>query len=595
MATTECTKPGRQFTKTSPDPQHSEPWKRHIIRQLKYRDKAQKIVFQDVIRSYVKLLERCAQSAVITQGLISSPRLFSSSEDLSSLKTATGELAYKVVELQQEIKIKDTFLERQHARLHDTQNSLMVVELEKGRLNSDVKKMTDSNLLLKSKYDTLRERYQHMDKVYRNEKLQGSDILEDMIHFKEQAAARMNHRNERRLRARQAGLHKELEVAASGSLNIDKVPQSVSLPSSPLLRRNESGEVLERSPLRPFRSASVTSPRILGSIRGLFEKKRRGNSVSSLEEDRYTPLGVCLVARVPTKVIHAVDAHELGINAVRFSPQSNLLATGGTDRVIKLWDISSGMLHYRGTLDGSNEGITSIEFDSMGSRILAGSYDNSALIWRLDDSVPKFTLTGHSRKVTAARFRCNLRQVVTGSGDRTVKIWDLQRAACIQTIEVLSFCSDIVCSEYYIISGHFDRKIRFWDSRAASCTQEVPVQGRVTSLDISPNHRELLSCSRDESLQLVDLRMSKPRMAFRAEGFKCGSDSTKAIFSPDGSYLAAGSADGGVYIWNISTGNLETRLLDMHRTSVNAVAWSMSGEYMVSVDKSRCAILWSDI
>lgn len=87
-----------------------------------------------------------------------------------------------------------------HIRLHDTQNSLMVVELEKGRLNSDVKKMTDNNLLLKSKYDTLRERYQHLDEVYRNEKLHGSDILEDMIHFKEQAAARMNHRNERRLR-----------------------------------------------------------------------------------------------------------------------------------------------------------------------------------------------------------------------------------------------------------------------------------------------------------------------------------------------------------------------------------------------------------
>lgn len=37
----------------------------------------------------------------------------------------------------------------------------------------------------------------------------------------------------------------------------------------------------------------------------VLRKKRRGNSVSSLEEDRYTPL-VCLVARVPTKVIHAV-------------------------------------------------------------------------------------------------------------------------------------------------------------------------------------------------------------------------------------------------------------------------------------------------
>lgn len=85
-------------------------------------------------------------------------------------------------------------------RLLDTQNSLMAVELEKDRLQSDVKKMTDNNFLLKSNYDTMHESYQHLDKVYRKEKLHGSDVLEDMIHLKEQAAARMNHRNEKRLR-----------------------------------------------------------------------------------------------------------------------------------------------------------------------------------------------------------------------------------------------------------------------------------------------------------------------------------------------------------------------------------------------------------
>ncbi|GAA6097415.1 protein Atg16l2 [Tachysurus ichikawai] len=197
MDTTECT---RLFPKPNLDPKHPETWKRHILRQLKYRDKAQKIAFQDVIRSYMNLRERCEQRALITQSLISPSRPFSSSEDLTSLKTATGELAYKVVELQQEIKIKDAFLEKQHASLLETHNSLMAVELEKGGLKSDVKKMTDSNLLLKSKYDTLHESYQHLDEVYRKEKLHGSDILEDMIHLKEQAAARMNHRNERRLR-----------------------------------------------------------------------------------------------------------------------------------------------------------------------------------------------------------------------------------------------------------------------------------------------------------------------------------------------------------------------------------------------------------
>ncbi|XP_016397433.1 ATG16 autophagy related 16-like 2 isoform X3 [Sinocyclocheilus rhinocerous] len=548
----------------------SETWKRHIIRQLKYRNRTQTSVFQDLIESYHSLLEKSKQRALITKGILGSGSRPSLSEDsLTSLKTTTGELAYQVVELQQRIQLKEVTLDEQHTKLYEVQNHLSVLASEHSVLQERVVEVQTRNRLLKQEYDSLLEQHQNMERTYRQEKLRSSEILENMIGPKQQAAVRMNHRNEKRVRAREASLHKELQMAASKNVNIEESGNvSPPKPSSP---KRDSSQRLERSHGPLFRSASATSPRIISSIRGLFERKMRGKSVCRSEEDLYIPLGVCLVARVPTKAIFTVDAHELGINAVRFSTSSNLLATGGTDRVIKLWGIEAGTLQNRGTLDGSNEGITSIEFD------------------------PTVTLTGHSRKVTAARFKYSQRQVVTGSADRTVKIWDLQRAACIQTIEVLSFCSDVVCSEYLIISSHYDRKIRFWDSRAGTCTQEVPLQGRVTSLDLCPNHRQLLSCSRDDILQLVDLRKSNDRVAFRAEGFKCGSDSTKAIFSPDGSFLAAGSADGAVYIWNVSTGNLEKRLPDMHRASISAVAWSLSGEYVVSVDKSRRAVLWSDI
>ncbi|XP_026119206.1 autophagy-related protein 16-2-like [Carassius auratus] len=578
-----------------PELKQSEAWKRHIIRQLKYRNRTQTSVFQDLIESYHSLLEKTNQRALITKGILGSGSRSSLSEDsLASLKTSTGELAYQVVELQQRIQIKEVTLDEQHTKVYEVQNHLSVLASEHSVLQERVSEVQTRNRLLKQEYDSLLEQHRDMESTYRQEKLRSSEILENMILPKQQAADRMNHHNEKRVRAKEASLHKDLQMAASQNVNINEESGNVS-PPKPSSPNPESSQRSERTHAPLLRSASATSPRILSSIRGLFESKIRGRSVCRSEEDLYIPLGVCLAARVPTKAIFTVDAHELGINAVRFSTSSNLLATGGTDRVIKLWGIEAGTLQNRGTLDGSNEGITSIEFDPTGTRILAASYDKSALFWRLEDSVPKLTLTGHSRKVTAARFKCSQKQVVTGSADRTVKIWDLQRAACIQTIEVLSCCSDVVCSEYLIISSHYDKKIRFWDSRAGSCTQEVPLQGRVTSLDLCPNHRQLLSCSRDDILQLVDLRKSNDRVAFRAEGFKCGSDSTKAIFSPDGSFLAAGSADGAVYIWNVNTGNLEKRLPEMHRASISAVAWSLSGEYVVSVDKSRRAVLWSDI
>ncbi|XP_005737566.1 autophagy-related protein 16-2 isoform X2 [Pundamilia nyererei] len=588
-----------------------ESWKGHIIRELKHRDLSQHAMFQDLIRFYTQLLEKTS----LTKGLLSSAArrppaggapLSSLQQQSIQLKKTTGELAYQVVELTQQIKIKDGVLEEQHARLLQEQRCLSRVSDAHQELQAQVEQVQGQNTVLKVEYDTLLEQQRAAEAKLRQETVRGEELLAKVMKRKNQAAARMNSHNERRSRAREA-----TQAAARSKVNLDRSavhPLSSTSPSSgfsnsssaPSSRstspKNEKRDAsTERKPMRLVRSASVTSPRILTSIKELFEK-RRGHSVCSQEEDLVSPVRICVSARVPARALQVLDAHEQDINAVRFSSSSDLLATGGTDKVIKLWEVRAGLLTHRGTLDGSTEGITCIEFDPMGFRILAASYSKAAMLWQLGDSVPKVTLTGHSRKVTAARFSSITHQVVTGSADGTIRLWDLRRAACLQSRNVAKYCSDLVCSENCIISGHYDGQIRAWDSRVASCVQVFPAQGKVTSLDLSSDHCQLLSCCRDDCLQLFDLRRwSNERVTFRADGFKCGSDSTKAVISPDCCYLAAGSADGAVYIWNVSTGKLETRLPDKHSSSISAVSWSLSGEYFVSVDKSKRAVLWSDM
>ncbi|XP_008425014.1 autophagy-related protein 16-2 isoform X2 [Poecilia reticulata] len=571
----------------------AETWRGHIIQQLKHRDRIQSAMFRDLIRFYTGLLEKTSLTKGFLSGSGRPPAESCARSSLQQLKKTTGELAYKVWELQQQITVKECDLQELQTRLQKEGGRLAEASEAKRALRDEVEQVRQKNKTLKAAYDALLQRQREAESKLREEKEKEERVLEDMMHQKKQAAARMNHRNERRSRARQATVQKQLQTAARSKVIVDSSPSTpTSRSTSP--KPEDQDKSGGRGATRLFRSASASSPRFFSSIREMFEK-RRGHSVRSLEEDLPFPVGICLSARVPVRPLQVLEAHEQGINAVRFSFGSDLLATGGTDRVIKLWDVRAGSLTHRATLDGSTEGITCVEFDHTGRRILAASHNKSALLWRLDDSVPKVTLTGHSRKVTAARFTCVPHQVVTGSTDRTVRLWDLNRAACVQQGEVASFCSDLVCSDSRIISGHFDCKIRVWDSRTVSCVQELPSQGRVTSLDLSSDRRQLLSCCRDDCLQLLDLRWTNDRMCFRADGFKCGGDSTKAVISPDGCYLAAGSADGAVYIWNVSTGGLEARLPDQHSSSITAVSWSLSGEHFVSVDRSRRAVLWSDI
>ena len=67
-------------------------------------------------------------------------------------------------------------------------------------LQEQVGQVQEENGALKMEYDALLERQREAETRLREEKVKEGHLLEDMIHLKKQAAARMNSRNERRSR-----------------------------------------------------------------------------------------------------------------------------------------------------------------------------------------------------------------------------------------------------------------------------------------------------------------------------------------------------------------------------------------------------------
>lgn len=312
---------------------------------------------------------------------------------------------------------------------------------------------------------------------------------------------------------------------------------------------------------------------------------RPSGSNASLEDQSST---------IPKRIHLKFDAHDGEVNAVRWSPSKFLFATGGADRKVKMWDVRLSKMKPCGTFIGSNAPINSIEFDLKGSLLLAGCNDSASRLWTTADQKLRHTLTGHSKKVMAAKFLGDASKVVTGSHDRTLKIWNLKRKACIKTFVTASACNDMVTIlNDVFISGHHDQTIRFWDERHNGSTDEVQVPGRVTSLDASEDGLYLLCSTRDDIILLLDLRKHRAVRTVSNEQFRVACDWSRAAFNRDDDFIAAGGFDGTVFIWNIN-GQLERVLKGPSAAAVTAVSWDLYSSSLATVDRAKSCIIWGN-
>ncbi|XP_065531147.1 autophagy-related protein 16-1 isoform X4 [Lathamus discolor] len=575
-------------------------WKRHIAAELRRRDRLQRQAFEEIIGQYNKLLEKSDLHAVLADKLQAEKYDMQSrheispghdgtwndaqlqelaqlkikhQEELTELHKKRGELAQSVIDLNNQMQQKDKEMQMNEAKIAEYLQKISELETECQELRSKLQDLERANQTLKDEYDALQITFNALEEKLRKTTEDNQELVSRWMAEKAQEANRLNAENEKDSRRRQARLQKELAEAA-------KEPLPVEPDDDIEVLADETSDTAEET--SPVRTGSRTA-------------RRRSLSSFPAPQDNVEPHpGASKEVRVPTTAICVFDAHDGEVNAVQFSPGSRLLATGGMDRRVKLWEVFGDRCEPKGSLSGSNAGITSIEFDSAGSYLLAASNDFASRIWTVDDNRLRHTLTGHSGKVLSAKFLLDNARIVSGSHDRTLKLWDLRSKVCIKTVFAGSSCNDIVCTEQCVMSGHFDKKIRFWDIRTETIVKELELLGRITALDLNSERTELLTCSRDDLLKIIDLRVGAVKQTFSAQGFKCGSDWTRVVFSPDGNYVAAGSADGALYIWNVLTGKLERTLTKHHSSPINAVAWSPAGAHVVSVDKGNKAVLWSE-
>lgn len=244
------------------------------------------------------------------------------------------------------------------------------------------------------------------------------------------------------------------------------------------------------------------------------------------------------------------------VGAIAFSPDDRLLAMGGRNGAVTLWDPATGQ--RRAVLAGHTSGVFSLAFSADGRFLASGS--------------------GDARRLARPE-------------DCSIKVWDVARCAEVRTlIGHRGVVAGLAFSPFggLLASAGHDRSVRIWDLTAGTPLYDLPLhRGAVWSVAFSPDGR-LLATGEQKTIHL----WSTAGYAEIGELQGHADFVSSLAFSPRGDLLASGSLDKTVRVWRVQDRAVD-RVYPGHAAGVTALAFHPDGEQIASAGYDQTVRVWS--
>ena len=234
---------------------------------------------------------------------------------------------------------------------------------------------------------------------------------------------------------------------------------------------------------------------------------------------------------------------------------------GGVDEdigTIRLYDFQTGEI--KSLLKGHKKEIIRLSFSPDSKLLASGGFDTSLLVWDVEQSKLVQRLNGHGSTIRALTFTHDGGRIVSGGDDNQLLLWSVSDGKLLKVMgqherEIYGLAASI---DGVIASGETSGDILLWDARSGAFLRKLGREcDSIGALDFSPDGKLLLAtCGFRRQTDYYE-RVFEVATGNVITVYKGHDDRVRAgTFSPDGSLIVTGGGnDHAIRVWDPLTGN----------------------------------------